>query len=508
MISGLRIALISKYNAAQSLLVVLQTSDPAPTVLYSTTESYDNLLPVGQDERWDIFKSFHTDLEDSFPLIYSNLESTTVNTYDLVFHWQGSNDSLKPLLLTAHQDVVPVDWSNEDRWIHRPYSGHYDGTWIWGRGNHTVIVSLTYYYRITVNSLLGAGFNPQRTIVLAFGFDEEASGTEGAGQLAVYLEGRYGMNAFAMILDEGEGYTENVKQGAIFALPGVSEKGYFDASIKVSTPGGHSSVLPDHTSIGLLSLLIVSLESNPHLPRLTRNGTAFAAAQCAVAHAPEGKFPPVMKTLARRAMNPHDEIALKKFGDVLFEAVPFFSVLSRTTQAVDLISGGVKVNALPERAEALVNHRIADSTSEIKNHITDLVLFFGAQHNLSIHGFGVDVRHGSEIGKIVLSEAFYSALEPSPLTPIANNHMYDVLSGTIKATLQSSSRYEAANVVLTPSLGLDTRFCWNLTENIFRYSHRGDRNAVYSGVHTTNEAIRGESFIEDIRFFTRYTQFR
>lgn len=34
------------------------------------------------------------------------------------------------------------------------------------------------------------------------------------------------------------------------------------------------------------------------------------------------------------------------------------SLLSNT-QAVDLISGGVKVNALPERAEATVNHRIS-----------------------------------------------------------------------------------------------------------------------------------------------------
>jgi Gly-Xaa carboxypeptidase len=28
---------------------------------------------------------------------------TTVNTWGLVYHWQGSDDSLKPLLLAAHQ---------------------------------------------------------------------------------------------------------------------------------------------------------------------------------------------------------------------------------------------------------------------------------------------------------------------------------------------------------------------------------------------------------------------
>ncbi len=55
------------------------------------------------------------------------LRRTTVNTYALVYHWQGSDSALKPLLLTAHQDVVPVDPVTRDNWVHPPYSGHYDG---------------------------------------------------------------------------------------------------------------------------------------------------------------------------------------------------------------------------------------------------------------------------------------------------------------------------------------------------------------------------------------------
>lgn len=33
------------------------------------TESYDDLLPVGQDSRWDIFAELHEYLETSFPLV-------------------------------------------------------------------------------------------------------------------------------------------------------------------------------------------------------------------------------------------------------------------------------------------------------------------------------------------------------------------------------------------------------------------------------------------------------
>ncbi|KAJ3713011.1 Zn-dependent exopeptidase [Lentinula guzmanii] len=427
---------------------------------FQLTESYDDLLPVGQDERWDIFKKFHAYLEESFPLMYEFL--TAINTY------------VKPLLLTAHQDVVPVDLSNEGQWIHQPYSRYYDGTWIWGRGSvddkADLIVQL-----ITVNSLVEAGFQPQRTIVLAFGFDEESSGTEGAGKPAVYLEERYGKNAFAMLLDEGE--------GTIFALPGVSEKGYLDANIQIFTPERHSSIPPHHTSIGLLSLLIVSLEANPCNPRLTRNGTAFAAAQCAVAHSPEGRA------------GPTGDGSFTNSRKSCLKAIPFFDILSRTTQAVDLISGGVKSNALPEQAQAIINHRIAEysSTSEIQNHITDLVLPFAVMHNLSVHAFGKDVDsdyQDSELGKIVLSEA--------------------------------SSRYQADDAVVTPSLGSGTRSYWNLTQNIFRYFYREDKDDKYNGIHTINEgdifyticrsrtmtvihlvSYPEESFIEQIRFFTR-----
>lgn len=34
---------------------------------------------------------------------YRSLKVTKVNTYALVFHWQGTDPSLKPILITAHQ---------------------------------------------------------------------------------------------------------------------------------------------------------------------------------------------------------------------------------------------------------------------------------------------------------------------------------------------------------------------------------------------------------------------
>ncbi len=302
-----------------------------------------------------------------------------------------------------------------------------------------------------VDQLLKKDFTPRRTIVLAFGIDEEASGIEGAGKLAVYLEEKYGTCGFAMLLDEGEGYGKNAEDSIILAVPGIAEKGYLDVRVEVSSAGGHSSVPPDHTTIGLLSMLVVELEKNTHRPVLQRSGTGFANAQCSVLY--DTRYPPALRALAKKAL--HSDQALEHFMRALISFDKLFGVLFKTTQAVDLINGGVKINALPEVAAAVVNHRIGEhsSSKEVQQHITELVVPIGQEFNLTISAFGDQLDFGDE-GAIVLEDAFYSALEPSPVSPIHLKGPYGVLSGTIKATLQSSSRYKASGVVVSPSLDL------------------------------------------------------
>lgn len=79
------------------------------------------------------------------------MAEVTKTDWALVYEIQGSNPSLKPLFLTAHQgmssmidppnplkpliaDVVPVLASTRGQWTHDPYGGEYDGTVIHGRG--------------------------------------------------------------------------------------------------------------------------------------------------------------------------------------------------------------------------------------------------------------------------------------------------------------------------------------------------------------------------------------
>lgn len=109
-------------------------------------------------------------------------------------------------------------------------------------------------------------------------------------------------------------------------------------------------------SIGILSKIIVDIEKYPHDPKFSRSGTAFASAQCAARY--DDRYPESIHRLAQKAMT--DDAALEQFRKALIEHDLVFNFMLKTTQAVDLIQGGVKVNALPETASAVINHRIAE----------------------------------------------------------------------------------------------------------------------------------------------------
>lgn len=56
-----------------------------------------------------------------------------------------------------------------------------------------------------------------------------------------------------------------------------------------------------------------------------------------------------------------DDEELMRLSAELEERFPEFKASTGTTQAIDIIGGGVKSNVLPEEVFAIINHRIADS---------------------------------------------------------------------------------------------------------------------------------------------------
>jgi len=457
--------------------------------------------PVGVDERWEAFGSFHDYLVQAFPLTYVIDPSLK----GLLYEWKGSNDSLKPLLLAAHQDVVPVEPKTVELWKYPPYSGYYDGEFIWGRGSSDDKSGLIGILA-SIETLLEKDFKPARTIVLAFGFDEEASGFHGAKHLSDAMLKKYGEDSFALLVDEGGVFGDI--DGSIIAIPAIAEKGYFDTKVTVSTPGGHSSAPPPHTSIGILARLLVEYEANPIQPHLERGTPVYNTIQCVGEHAKD--FPAHLRALIKTSV--HSDRALRKLEEALIRDL-FYRALIGTTQAIDLVQGGVKSNALPEEAWAVINHRVAtqSSVAAVRERDTDVLRHLAKEFNLTFTAFGsaISGEDGASARTLTLDDAWGTGLEPAPVTPTGKDSApWQLLSGTIKATYNAHRSLEGADhIFVSPGImtgNTDTRYYWNLTRHIVRYNHQngGNGRALPNNIHTVNEHMRADSFVEMIRFFT------
>lgn len=154
--------------------------------------------------------------------------------------------------------------------------------------------------------------------------------------------------------------------GRTFGLPAVAEKGKFNLNLTVSTLGGHSSVPPKHTNIGLTSLLIAELERNPHPAILERESPIWGYLQCAAEYAPD--MPKGLKRSVRKSQK--NEKAFERLPEDVIEyglggswAGPgmgdMATAILSTTQATDIIYGGVKINALVCFTPPIVNHSCA-----------------------------------------------------------------------------------------------------------------------------------------------------
>ncbi|KAK3706274.1 hypothetical protein LTR37_012789, partial [Vermiconidia calcicola] len=463
------------------------------------TESFDDLGSIGEDSRWEIMYEFAKYLRHTFPRVHDRMKPETVNTHGLIYTWEGSDESLKPLLLMAHQDVVPVPNATFGAWTHPPYSGHYDGKYIWGRGSSDCKNQLIAVME-TMELLIHAGFLPRRTIVLSFGFDEEISGREGAGHLAPFLHERYGDKGIAALIDEGATFME--AWGTTFAAPGIGEKGYTDVHITVRMPGGHSSIPSDHTSIGVLSELITHIEAEQYPKLLTQDNPYYSQLQCGAAHSPD--FPKKIRKLLPKQENHScrskpDYLAIeaaKQGRDIQY--------LMQTSQAVDVIQGGVKVNALPERVSVTVNHRInvGDEPEMVWNRLASLAKPTAKKYNLTLHAFDGMKEEAQSISLW----ADETTLRYAPITPtnVDKNTPYAVLAGTTRALY-------GEDIIVTPSAmtgNTDTRYYWGLTKHIFRFGPGYDPSAGtgLGNIHTVDERISVVNHIATVKWFTLFVR--
>src|SRR2546426_7690294 len=135
------------------------------------------------------FDGFHRYLRATFPRLHAALKLEKVNGYGLLYEWTGSDANLPPIVLLAHQDVVPVEPGTESRWTEPAFEGRIAAGYVWGRGALDDKGSLVGILE-AVEHLIAAGARPRRTVYLAFGYDEEVGGRRGAAPIAGLLASR------------------------------------------------------------------------------------------------------------------------------------------------------------------------------------------------------------------------------------------------------------------------------------------------------------------------------
>ena len=267
----------------------------------------------------------------------------TVGEAGLIWTWQGSDPSLAPIILMAHQDVVPVSDDTRGEWKADPFGGEIKDGAVWGRGSIDDKGSLISLMEAG-EALAAQGFKPKRTILIVSGHDEEVRGS-GAQAAADALKAR-GVHAL-FALDEGSAIVADfpLTHGPA-ALIGISEKGYATLRVTAHGQGGHSSAPPKDTAVTTLSKAVVAIAGHP-FPLEVKGPTAGMLD----ALAPRLPFATRM-VIANRWL----------FGGVLTSqmgATPAGMSMLHTTIAPTMLQGSPKDNVLPDTAIARINYRIA-----------------------------------------------------------------------------------------------------------------------------------------------------
>ncbi|KAK4688939.1 Gly-Xaa carboxypeptidase, partial [Tremellales sp. Uapishka_1] len=445
------------------------------------TETFDDMPLNASDPRFDVFYDLEAYLRSSFPLFHNALKFERVNVHGLLFTWDGVNPSLKPMLLMAHQDVVPVNPSTWKLWTHPPFDAYKDeDNWIWGRGTTDMKSTLISLLSAT-ERLLEEGFQPERTVLFSFGFDEEIGGERGAMELSAVLRQRYGHHGISLIVDEGfTGVDTEYDQS--FARIGMAEKGCFSVKISVATPGGHSSVPPHHTGIGIMSRLIVEMENNPSKLSLNAGNPLLGYLECVAEH---GHMEESFKDKVRETESWPDLVDQMSTDRTM-------AAFMGTTQAVDIINGGIKYNALPELVTSITNYRIdfLDSSTQVLDSLIKLLRPVVESMNMTFSALG---SHPDLDTNVVKLDVFGRILEPAPITP-DNGPAFELMAGTIKHLFPGTVVAPSGMIAFT-----DTQHYWDVSTHIYRFVP-ASLNQV-KNYHTVNERIHFDAHLSTVRFF-------
>lgn len=411
------------------------------------------------DMDYAAFTAFIDWVAVTYPEVHAELELVRINDLTLLYKWKGQNESLPPVLLSGHYDVVPVIPGTESDWAHAPYAGVVDETHIWGRGtldDKSAVIGMLEALTVLVKQ----GFKPRRTIYVAATHDEEIGSVKGAGGIVDWMKANDVTPMWS--LDEGSFVLNGLIPGVSkpVASINVAEKGYLNLELKVASEGGHSSMPKGHTAVGILSTAIHNLQNSPLASSLDGlTGNMFDQL------APHMPF--VQKLL----------FANKWLFSGLIEAKLSESAagnaMLRTTIAPTMFSGSIKANILPINASAIVNFRLHpnDSVESVVEHVT-----------LAINDerVSVSIMQGGSASQV-------------------SDHSHEGFQ-----QIAAVAKHVHGPVVVTPGLTIaatDSRRYEEIATENYRFNPMSIHPEDVKGFHGTNERLSIDNMVKATEFY-------
>jgi len=314
----------------------------------------------------------------------------------------------------------------------------------------------------SVNNLIKTKHIPQRDIYLAFGFDEEVGGHQGAMKIAAYFKANN--IQFEAVYDEGglileKGSVSGI--GSDIAVIGCAEKGVLSVKIKVKGLGGHSSMPPAESAIGKAAIIMQRLENDQMKPVMTPLINQFFTNI-------GGSMPFVnrMAIANQWLLKPVLLSQLTKNNST--------NALVRTTTALTMMKGSDAPNVLSPEVEFVVNFRLlpGNTVKDVKEHIANVT-----------KGFNVEIE---EIDNVKEASAVSSS----------NTRAFQLIEKAIKEIHPTA--------IATPYLTVGATDAYKyqiVSKNIYRFMPVKINNAEKQSIHSTNEYLSIENYMKMIHYF-------
>ncbi len=245
-----------------------------------------------------------------------------------------------PLLLQGHVDVVPArgDWS------HEPFAGEIADGFVWGRGaldmKGGVAMMLAAFLRANA-----APEPPPGDVILCLLSDEEAGSENGASFMvsehAELFDGvRYAIGEFG-------GFTMELGGGRFYPIM-VAEKQLCWTRATLRGPAGHASMPVRGGAVGRLGRLLSALDRRRlpvHVTPVVRSMVQGIASE----------VPRAMALPLRSLLTPSLTNAVLDAGG---ERLAMFDSLLHNTASATILSGGEKINVIPDEVTVELDCRL------------------------------------------------------------------------------------------------------------------------------------------------------